>query len=153
MYLDLDFDEGVGPVSVDVGLKQIMFEIDGAYAIDENQYLSLLAGVRYTYLDNSLDLSPPTVSLDSDKGWFDPVIGALLKVPLSERWSILSRLDFAGLRPNSHSWQLMAGTQFQATELMTLNVAYRVLNQDYERSDFHYDAQMEGLFLGVGFHW
>lgn len=153
MYLDAD---GRTPNAMGMSTKseieQWLIEADLSYQISRDGPLELLGGLRYNRMDNSIAVSGGP-SDDGRQAWLDPVLGARLVTDLGEQWNFSWRLDFAGFRGGSNSWNTVVGLHYRPSELLSYNLALRILDIDYERSDFEYDAQTTGVILGVGFHW
>jgi opacity protein-like surface antigen len=134
-------------------VEQLLLEFDVAYQISRDVPIEILGGLRYNRFDNSLAVMGGP-SATGRAGFFDPILGARIVADFADRWSFLGRLDFGGFRAGSEfSWNTQLGIRYRTSDLLSLDLAYRILDIDYESSDFAYDARTSGLVLGVGFHW
>lgn len=154
MYLDA---EGSAPNSQGMattsGIEQVLLEADLSYQLGRDAPIEILGGLRYNWLDSSVAVMGGGNASGSE-GWLDPILGARLVAHLSDAWTFLWRLDIGGFRIGSEfSWQSVAGLRYRASELLSFELDYRVLDIDYQTSSFVYDAQTGGVVLGAGFHW
>jgi outer membrane receptor protein involved in Fe transport len=146
-----------GRLKADVDLDQTALELDGGYEVVDR--LTLLAGLRYVNLSVDATTTGPLDQArhaSMDENWFDPVIGAIYKVPFADAWSFMVRGDVGGFGVGSDfSWQGMAAVRWQATPSFGVAAAYRHIDIDYESGHgdhaFKYDMAISGPALGVVF--
>ncbi|MFG0305739.1 MAG: hypothetical protein ACF8Q5_05940 [Phycisphaerales bacterium JB040] len=175
----------VGPVSAssDVNSNMTWIELAGGYRFldrplgDAQTPRSLrldgLAGVRYTSMDVSADTTATTTvtlpngtvltsnverSLDEQRDWFEPFVGARAAVDLSERWTMSLRGDVGGfgVDGSDFSWQTVAafGYGFDLGEARArLVLGYRALGQDYSDGDFGWEVVSHGPLFGLQFNF
>jgi len=127
-------------------------------------------GGRITMMDLDLDVRTDTTitlpgggeiesgrsnSIDDDKSWFEPFIGARLNIDLGKHWNITFRGDVGGFVDDSElAWSALAAVGYRwQMDGWTLNLfgGYRALGQDYEDSGFTWDAITHGPVLGAVF--
>jgi opacity protein-like surface antigen len=141
--------------TVRLKMAQTIFEAAGAYRVLDSPVtpVDVLAGVRYTYLHGDLSYSggpllPNGASRDNSTSWTDGFIGVRASYAFSEKWSIFGYAD-AGTGGTKHSWQLIAGADYNFTKSIAAKVGYRIISMDYEQPNFLYNIKTEGFFTGV----
>lgn len=135
----------------------------GYRLMDDNTKLDLIGAVRYTRVDVDLDLVVTTAgiifpggarSLSRKEDWWDPVIGARLMTPFSEKWSFFGYADLGGFGVGSDfTFQGIVGIKWQFSKVVSAKLAYRYLYQDYTEDDFVWDMAAHGPLLGFGFRF
>ena len=90
--------------------------------------------------------------------WVDPWVGTRFNYSISERISILGRIDFAGFGIGSDltvNAEAMFG--YQMKENMTIYLGYRAIVVDYDRGSsrkvFIYDVATGGILMGASFRF
>jgi hypothetical protein len=140
-------------VPFDVDVDQTAIEL--AAGFNYNRYFESIVGVRY--IDLSVDLStfgPLAAQASGGEDWFDPFIGANIRVPLGEKWSFRGRADIGGFGVGSdEAWQLEALFQWHMSENASLELGYRAIDIDYEKDGFVYDVLTQGPQAGVSFRF
>ena len=120
-----------------------------------NATLDLYGGGRYTTLD--VEVSPTLIPSDSgDQDWLDPILGAKLVLPISERWHIAANGDVGGFGVGSDfTWSTTGVFGYEFTIFdrpATAFFGYRALGQDFTDGDgsaqFTWDVIMHGPILG-----
>lgn len=132
----------------------------GYCVMDGPTRVDVLGGVRYTQLDVDLDLVVTTGPLlpggrwkvSETEGWWDPIVGARVLTPLSEKWSFIGYADLGGFGVGSDfTYQVMAGAKWQINETVSMKLAYRYFYQDCSRHDLDWDMAAYGPAIGLGF--
>lgn len=130
--------------------------VDGAANID------LVAGARFTDVDIELDLAfdagpiSGRLSKRDSASWYDPIIGVRFDLPLDPAWSVVGYFDAGpGFGDSDGSFQALIGLDWRGRELWNAKFGYRYLSVDYaDGSDgVLWDMTMQGLYLGIGFHF
>ena len=155
---------------VDVELTMVFLEAGVSYLLcevplndTETRLLTfeLMAGGRYTYLKNEIDMKitpgsfgmlPSRVSIDASKDWLDPLVGARVRAYLTDRLTLSRRADASGFGIGSASqltWQATAGAAYDLSDSTSLFLGYRYYDLDYKRGDFAFDAVLKNPILGV----
>ena len=171
VYSDLGFDDQTGPLGlsdIDVTLEQGLIDFGLMYRIGDwephgaaeanprNITLDLYAGARY----NSLELTVSPANIDersTSRDWFDPIVGAKLGLPLSERWHLKLNGDVGGFGVESDfTWSATAvfGYDFDLFGLpATILAGYRAIGWDYSdgsgNDEFVFDITQHGPILGL----
>ena len=112
------------------------------------------AGVRYYDVKAEVDVSEGTESLTAR--WADPIVGARIPVDLSSRWWVELSGDVGGFGVGSKfCWTILAGITYRISQLVSLTLAYNVLDVDYSGTvgseDFRWKARVGGPGLGIRF--
>jgi hypothetical protein len=154
--------DGIGPFGqtrATVDADQLVFELDGSYALDE--HWSVYGALRYWRLDVDLQVvggGPlgETLARSGDEQWVDPVVGARYVVPLSQRWSLIAKGDIGGFGVGSDfSWQAVAFANWSLNEHANVQLGFRYIDVDYEdgtsAGPLRYDVTLGGP--AAGFAW
>jgi hypothetical protein len=121
-----------------------------------NANLDMIAALRYSRLDNELDLDDGTLpgrKVEHDEDWVDPLIGVKGKMKFSNNWFV-SGWAFGAVGGDSDSaYDLFGGLGYAFSDSHSLVAGYRHLEVDYENGDFLFDVEMAGPMLGFTFRW
>ena len=127
----------------------------GAANNSRDTTLDLYAGVRYTYLDLEIDpaLEP---SRSGSEDWLDPIIGAKVVHPFSEKWHMQANADIGGFGVESDfTWSTTAvtGVDFSLFKHpATAYFGYRAIGWDFSdgtgSDEFIWDVVMHGPIVG-----
>ena len=120
---------------------------------NNDSFVDVGLGVRYVNLDTHINFSqspllPSGLALNESVNWTDAIVAVRASQDISSRWAIYGYADL-GTGGSKWSGQLVAGAQYKWTRLISLDVGYRVLAEDYDSSDFLYDVRTQGPYLGV----
>lgn len=174
-YADLGADDQTGPggrADVDVSFKQGIVDFGLMYRVGEwepsgdaannrrNTTLDLYAGARF----NSVELGLDPANLESrsrSNDWFDPIVGAKLVLPLSQRWHLQANGDVGGFGVESDiTWSTTAafGYNFEIFgQSATVLAGYRAIGWDYSDGtgdeEFTFDVTQHGPILGFSIHF
>jgi opacity protein-like surface antigen len=139
-----------------------LYTLAGTYRpVEGSTILDVVGGLRLASIkwDVSTQASIPVLSATDrrtteTKTWTDPFFGAQVQQRLSETWSLMGYLDVGGFGVGSKlSWQAMVGGSYAFTPGIVAKAGYRYISEDYDKSDFKYDMDNAGVYLGVGFRW
>ncbi|MDB4303708.1 hypothetical protein N9934_02840 [Desulfosarcina sp.] len=148
--------------AVEATLTQQLYQGSVGYrVVDKNTKFDLIGGLRYTIVENDLDLvlypsgeSFPgdTRNLNEKESWTDPVFGVRVLAPFSKKWSFFGYGDIGGFGIGSDiTYQALAGIRWQFSKVVSAKLAYRYLYQDFEEDDFKWDMSYQGPVIGIGF--
>lgn len=121
------------------------------------QGFELLAGVRYNNLSGELRgpgvLAQPRVPTGT-QDWWDPIVGANLRLPLGGKFTLNVRGDVGGFGVGSDvTWQAFPSLEWQVAKPVSLQAGYRWVATDYETGSgnnrFRFDVLTQGPQLGV----
>lgn len=161
-YLDVSNDiiAPIGPgLPVNVDFNATIGELSGLYRINHDRHnFDLIAGIRYTNLENKVTATAGPILMDGSKDWIDPLIGVRWLWDFADKWKLVARGDIGGFGVGSDfAWQGVMMVDWQPFKYVSFLGGYRALYQDYEEGSgpnlFRYDATIHGPLLGVNFRW
>lgn len=117
----------------------------------------LIAGTRVWHIANELDYeaagSAPFTA-NSSRTWWDPIVGASVRYDLTKSWFGTVLGDVGGFGVGSDiSWNVFGGVGYRFTSWFSATLGYRYLHIDYDKQGFLMKANVQGLLLGLGFHF
>lgn len=154
-YLGLDTDElgsdapAGGSLQTDlfVGALAIGHRFDGPF---KGSTIDLLGGVRYTWMENDLEITGVGRGKNSDD-IVDAIVVVRPSLPLSERWRLNPTFSI-GAGDSDVVWELQPNLRYQFSDTMALGLGYRRLHYDYEGDRGNtFDAAFHGLLIGLSF--
>ena len=143
-------------------LTQQLYQGTVGYRVyDEKAKVDLTGGIRYTIVENDLDLALDTsgplfpggeYNLSGKESWADPIFGVRLIAPFTEKWSFFGYGDIGGFGVGSDiTYQAIAGIRWQFSKVVSAKLAYRYLYQDYKDDGYVWDMSYQGPLIGIGF--
>jgi hypothetical protein len=118
--------------------------------------IDVLAGFRYTYLENELDFDAGG-SDSQHRDWWDPIIGGKAKVDLSGNWFLQLDADIGGFGAGSEFTALVTpwvGYRFAVGQgEAAVRAGYRTLYENYSDGGFDWDMTIHGFTLGLVTYW
>ena len=155
IYMDLEASKG--PVSAD--MQQWLVQPMLGYRIC--RYFEVTAGTRYNNLSAAIQGTGPLGNFRSTSGtvgWWDPVIGGRVSVPLFKTLSFDVMGDVGGFDVNSRlTWQAQPMLNWRFTKWGSVQAGYRWIYTDYSQgsgtSQFRYDILTQGPQVGFTFHF
>jgi hypothetical protein len=145
-----------------LGLADIDYDqwmVEGNVGWKVNNIVELFGGVRYNDVSGEIVTGVPALgTLSRSEGWYDPIIGTRLWIPLKGSFSVLVRGDVGGFGVGSElTWQAGAYLRYTTASAVSLILGYRVLDIDYESGEgasrFVYDMMIKGPALGVAWQF
>lgn len=128
-----------------------------------------ILGIRTNIVRQDLEIDevrigPQTFDLnrefDFSRTTLEPLLGARLQLRLSRRWSLELRGDVSGFNLNAEqdtTWNLLAGTQYDFSPSVGLQLAYGFSGFTYEDGEglnrAEIDLEQHGLWLSVLFRF
>ncbi len=154
-------DERAGRFSnLDVSTELGFIELAAAYQLSDSYKLDLIAGVRRTFLDITVDFIVgsgniiPTVNEQNTSSWTDPVIGLRYNYSLSDNWQLWLRGDVGGFGVGTkRSINALANLQYSFNKYVSFIVGYRYLEIDFKEEDVLQEVKLKGVYLGLGIHF
>lgn len=145
------FRGDTGTLSLDQ--SQTMIQPMGGYTFggDSAWAIDLLGSMRVWKLSAALDVASsqrPSNRHSAARTWVDATPG------LRVRWTPLEDVRFVfyadgGLGGSQTTWQIYSSLGYDVWQGVTLGLAYRLLDVQYDRRDFLYDTTMQGLVFGL----
>jgi len=161
LYSYTKSEESIGPVDLTARSYLTLIEAGGGWrlgalplgATEGSAAISfeLLAGGRYGHTRNEIDFPGPFDSKQSDD-WVAPYIGGRVGVSADGTWSFILRGDVGGFglgQAPHFTWNLVATVDCRLSELLSLDLAYRILSINGDALD----ARLYGPALGMTFHF
>jgi opacity protein-like surface antigen len=123
-------------------------------------WVDLIGGLRWQYLDQSIDFNVAP-SLGGSEDFFEPLVGARFVWGASDTWSLMVRGDASGFGVGSASdltWNLVAGAMWNVTDRFSLQLAYKYQSIDYDNevqgpSQIGLDMDLHGPYVGFAFEF
>ena len=114
----------------------------------------LFAGARGWMIDTDITFAAgvlPSIKVDDDNEWIDPIIGARLDYQLGKSWSINVVLDVGGFDVSSFlTGEVVLGASWHLSDHWRITLAYRYLADDFVDGNFRWQIAEHGFILGVG---
>ena len=146
---------GAAKNGVDVGYDQWLVEPIVEYRV--TPWLSPYAGARYLSVKG--DIRGPLGRTGGGKQpWWDPVVGAEVRLPLSSKLALQVHGDVGGFGAgSSFSGQIEPMLDWRLGKVVSLQFGYRWLYADYQSGSgtnlFRYDMLSQGPQFGSAFHF
>ena len=112
---------GFATLAADGTVTQQIYTLLASYRVSDGpSQVDLFGGLRYASVEGEVEMQAtlPQLALGSrsfgqKKHWVDPVIGARIRHPVGERWTLVGYADIGGFGTGSDlSWQLIAGANY-----------------------------------------
>ena len=166
-YVDLDPDiqASIGPllVNADVGFKESMWEIGGAWAMwaDEKTRWELVGGGRYTDqevdvkidIDGPLPPDSPTIAFDGGDDWWHAFGGLRVFHQINKRWTFIGRGDYGYGGSDNSAWNFAFMFDYRFNDWGSAFIGGRYLEYDYDDAAYAFDAAKAGPLAGLTIHW
>ncbi len=170
-YVDLgpEINVSKGPVSTvaDIGFKNTMIELGGAYAFRETQNTrwEVLGGVRYTDQDVDVEailtFPPPVneqnIAVEGGDSWSHAFVGTRFFGSMSDEWTFIARTDVGYGGSDNTAFNAVAMFDYQFNDWGSVFFGYRYLSYDYDNDKaddtYVFDAYQSGPLAGLMIHW
>lgn len=140
------------PAGVKVDSSSFIGLAAGGYRLIDNPGYSLdgFAGIRGFAMKNTLRVQvlPTTLKLAESEQWVDGVVGARLKVNLTNAL-YATTIGFVGKGGSRYEWDVFGGLGYAFTDKISAFAGYRAMKVDYRNGNFVYNALQQGPVLGV----
>jgi hypothetical protein len=98
-----------------------------------------------------IDLGPG-LGGNGSQDWADPIIGFRIRGEVNERLFLRLAMDVGGFGANSDmTYAIFTNLNYLFNETWSGIFGYRLLDIDYDKDDFIYDAKLDGLVFGLGY--
>lgn len=144
--------------NVTAKFKTFIFDPEVGYRVFDNDQggtIDVLGGVRVWRVSTDLNFGAgilPAQQLQGSRTWVDGIAGIRGKAPLSEKIFITGKFDLGG-GGSKFTWQLFGGAGYNITPKIALIGGYRVLDVNYNKTNFIYDMNQRGPIMGLGFRF
>jgi hypothetical protein len=124
------------------------------YRVVDNRHIQIdgLTGLRYWRIGADFTIAPAAGggTLSKPVDWVDPLVGARIKVPVSNRLSATLWADAGGWGTGSQlDYQMVGALSYRLKSKWSLDTGWRYLYSDYSNSLLHSRVAQSGIFLGV----
>jgi hypothetical protein len=142
--------------SLSLNQSQTMIQPMGGYTFgDGNWAIDILGSMRIWKLSATLDVNSNTRPPDSHSAartWVDATPGFRF------RWKPLEDVRFVfyadgGLGGSQNTWQIYSSLGYDVWKGLSLGLAYRTLAIDYDRNNFLFDTNMQGVLFGLAYRF
>ena len=137
--------------------KTVFDDLAIGYAVVKTACFSVepFAGAQLVYLEPKLTLDLPVTdrSASASKFWADPIVGVYLHYRINKLFGLYTKGDVGGFDVSSKlTWQIEGGLDFSISYFYA-RLAYRYLDNDYQKGQIYYNVNIQGpqLELGVRF--
>lgn len=163
IWMDMQTD-GLGPMgNAGVQISDGILDLLAAWRVnvtDDEPELAvsarLLAGLRYHYLKQEINLPPQTFGGSED--WVELVLAGQLVAPLSPKWLATVRGDVSGFgigEASDITTSFMAAAGWRFANNWIAKLGYRLYIIDYSTgsgaNEFGLDGSMHGPWIGVSY--
>jgi hypothetical protein len=155
VFMGLSADRISNRGGVDVSFDQWILQPVVEY--EATSWISPYAGARY--VDLTAGIRGPLGRFDERaQTWWDPVVGAEIRIPATAKIRLRLRGDVGGFGAgSSFSGQLEPMLDWRVKKHLSLQLGYRLYYCDYKtgsgRDLFRYDITTQGLQMGATFHF
>lgn len=147
---------------VEWGLGYRIWQTTFGAADERVMWLEPIAGGRYTYMSNTIGITPTdrrTVTVDSSVDFVDPFVGGRWLLELPYGFGLTWRADVGGFGAGSElSWSMVSTVTYTLGQIagapIAVGAGYKIISFDYEdgtgsgRRDI--DLEFRGPLLGFG---
>lgn len=148
-FVKLKDDQQTAVGALGFTVNQKVVEAGVTYRLSEQ--LRVYGGGRYQKVDT--DVTLPVIGERSiGDSWADGIIGLLWHPVNTEKWSLRARTDI-GAGDSDSVWQFGIGGGYHFNNTVSLLLAYRYLDTDFESDQFKWDVAQSGFGIGLGFRW
>jgi len=142
--------------SLSLNSSSTMIQPMGGYTFGDSAWaVDILASMRIWKLSNTLDVfssQRPSNAHSAARTWVDATPGFRV------RWTPMEDVRFVfyadgGLGGSQTTWQIYSSLGYDVWRGVSLGLAYRALNVEYDRNAFLYNTTMQGLVFGLTFRF
>ena len=140
-------------LNLSVGTELGFTELVAGYQLLEKHKLDLYGGVRHSFLDIDVTLTP-FIDNKQEYSWTDPLIGLRYNYSLNKNWQFWLQGDIGGFEVSTQrTVNAVVNVQYIINNYVSFTTGYRYLQIDFKEDDVLYDVNLKGVYLGVGIHF
>ncbi len=148
-YLELE-ESGTGPMGARVK-ADVTFGI-ASFVVGKRliENVDVYTGGRYLHMDTDVSLTG-VGTIGKKEEWVDPIIGFRIRADATEKLFIRFGMDVGGFGVNSDfTYAFFSNLNYAFNDRYSAIFGYRMLDVEYDKGGFLFDAKMDGLLLGFG---
>lgn len=149
LYVELSEDIDLPATTVDVEVRESIFEFAVGYRPQDFDKVRILGGARYLDLETTIDFANGP-DFDKGRSWWDPFIGLEWR-PHQDKWEYYVQGDIGGGVDADFAWQVALGATYHFSDKYAVSAGYRYLDIDYDDDGFIFDGNLEGIQIGLMF--
>lgn len=159
VYLNISGDRENPSPFLRLDSKTLTSEFAGYYRFGGDRHsFDALAGLRYTKVEEDLDIEGNMLPLEGSKSITDPIIGGRYNWNMAEKWKFRLYGDVGGFGVGSDlTWAATGRIDFQAWKHVSLSAGYRALALEFDEGEdgrrFGMNLLIHGPLFGLIFHW
>ena len=147
------------PAFSEVNLRSDFFHttVAATYQLADGDkfHAGLLAGAVIWHVNEELNFSPgvlPGFESSYNNTWADPVVGGNIRYDLTRHWNLTTRDMVGGFGVGSQILvDVFGGVGYRFNKSWSTALGYRYLYEEYDRSGFKLNLDLQGAILGVSF--
>ncbi len=94
----------------------------------------------------------PGLGGDGSQEWVDPIFGFRVRGKVNEKMFLQLYMDVGGFGVNSDfTYSMATNLNYLFNDTWSAIFGYRLLDIDYDKDGFLYDAKQDGLLFGLGY--
>jgi len=141
-------------LSSDLTTRIVIFTQKVGYRLVDSEKIKIdgSAGFRFWHIGNTLNVTPSPLGtgLYASKNWVDPLVGARIQVPVSEKMMAQVVGDVGGWGAGSQQeYQIAGGITYKLGPKLSASAAWRYLYLDYGPNKAAIQLALSGPLLGV----
>ena len=117
----------------------------------------LIAGARTWHVSNEIDFESASgqgFTAEGSVTWSDPILGAKLQYDLTKHWFGTVVADVGGFGVGSKiSWSIFGGVGYRFANWFSATLGYRYMHVDYDKEGSLMNVNIQGVLVGLGFHF
>jgi hypothetical protein len=159
VYIDISGDRESPTPFLKLDSKTTTSEFAAYYRFGGDTHSAdVVAGVRYTKVEEDVDIEGVALTLEGSKSFTDPIIGGRYNWKMAEKWMLRLYGDIGGFGVGTDlTWAATGRIDYRAWKHVSLSAGYRALalefDEDEDGRSFGLDLLIHGPILGLIFHW
>lgn len=159
VYIDITANRESPSPAFKLGTKTTTSEFAAYYRFGGGTHSAdVLAGVRYTKVEEGLDFEGDILSLSGSRDLTDPIIGGRYNWRMADKWQLHLYGDIGGFGVGSDlTWMAIGRVDFQAWKHASITAGYRALSIEFEKGEglkkFDLNLLVHGPIIGINFLW
>ncbi len=146
-------ETATNPLNLSLGTELGFIELVAGYQLLDKHKLDLYGGVRRSFLDIDVKLTP-FIDNKQSYSWTDPLIGLRYNYSINNKWKLWLQGDIGGFEvATQRTVNAVVNVQYIINSYVSFTTGYRYLQIDFKEDDILYDVNLKGVYFGVGIHF